>query len=301
MFVRLRGPIRSRSRRALDRLAASSDGDLLDVIRESCPFPRLSRCGREARAFCVCRRANRAHPNAHPHARPRPIARGRAAPDRHIAADPPETLVEPTCATAASRPSDARALRFHPRCYYRPYDSSSTETRPVDDRHRHRSFRVITGAHRTGLRPDGFGKAPVDTPRRAMGLSPRPCRPLWRGRRHVLALGGRHRDDVVAALCAACSCRWPAAPLGQPSSPPVLLPPTLRRRLYIACDADARRRRARGIELDAPRLRALRRLPCLRDGDSNEDLRQLRIDALRAAIRVQIAAQDVARFMALAE
>ena len=27
----------------------------------------------------------------------------------------------------------------------------------------------ITGAHRTWLAPDGFGKAPVDTPRRAMG------------------------------------------------------------------------------------------------------------------------------------
>ena len=27
----------------------------------------------------------------------------------------------------------------------------------------------ITGAHRTWLEPDGFGKAPIDTPRRAMG------------------------------------------------------------------------------------------------------------------------------------
>ena len=33
-------------------------------------------------------------------------------------------------------------------------------------------------------------------------------------------------------------------------------------------------------------------------GDFNEDLRLLGIDAHRAAIRVQIAAQDVARFMA---
>ena len=28
---------------------------------------------------------------------------------------------------------------------------------------------AITGAHRTWLAPDGLGKAPVDTPRRAMG------------------------------------------------------------------------------------------------------------------------------------
>ena len=32
-------------------------------------------------------------------------------------------------------------------------------------------------------------------------------------------------------------------------------------------------------------------------GDFNEDLRVLGIDALRAAIRVQIVPQDVARFM----
>jgi hypothetical protein len=35
-------------------------------------------------------------------------------------------------------------------------------------------------------------------------------------------------------------------------------------------------------------------------GDFNEDLRTLGIDALRAAIRVQVAPQDVARFMELA-
>ena len=34
-------------------------------------------------------------------------------------------------------------------------------------------------------------------------------------------------------------------------------------------------------------------------GDFNEDLRALGIDALRAAIRVQIAPEDVVRFMAL--
>ena len=35
-------------------------------------------------------------------------------------------------------------------------------------------------------------------------------------------------------------------------------------------------------------------------GDFNEDLRTLGIDALRAALRVQIAPEDVARFMELA-
>ena len=66
------------------------------------------------------------------------------------------------------------SLRFHPRCYYRPDEHLPTETWPamiacvtdLDGR--------ITGVHRTWLDPDGFdrvrlGKAPIDTPRRAMG------------------------------------------------------------------------------------------------------------------------------------
>ena len=77
----------------------------------------------------------------------------------------------------------------------------------------------------------------------------------------------------------------------------LLLPLTLRR-LYIARDADRagemaltaliERAEAVGIEPIAlsPRL-----------GDFNEDLRILGIDALRAAVRIQLAPQDVVRFM----
>jgi hypothetical protein len=79
----------------------------------------------------------------------------------------------------------------------------------------------------------------------------------------------------------------------------ILFPDTLRR-LYIARDDDPAgdgamatlidRAQEAGIEpiMISPRL-----------GDFNEDLRLLGIDALRAASRVQIAAQDVARFMEL--
>jgi hypothetical protein len=65
-----------------------------------------------------------------------------------------------------------RWLRFHPRCWYRP----SAEDHPgtpnafpaliaavTDD------DGMITGCHRTWLYPDGSGKAPTATPRRAMG------------------------------------------------------------------------------------------------------------------------------------
>jgi Toprim domain-containing protein len=61
------------------------------------------------------------------------------------------------------------SLRFHPRCYYRPEVDVPTEIWPamiaaVTDLKGH-----ITGAHRTWLDPSGRDKAPVDTPRRAMG------------------------------------------------------------------------------------------------------------------------------------
>ena len=60
----------------------------------------------------------------------------------------------------------------------------------------------ITGAHRTWLDPSGRDKAPIDTPRRAMGHLLGQRRPLRRGgRRH----GGRrrHRDHAVAAHASA--------------------------------------------------------------------------------------------------
>jgi DNA primase len=74
-------------------------------------------------------------------------------------------------------------------------------------------------------------------------------------------------------------------------------PPTLRR-LYIACDGDAagevaaarltERAESSGIE-------AITLSPQL--GDFNEDLRRLGIEALRAALHLQLAPEDVLRFM----
>ena len=77
----------------------------------------------------------------------------------------------------------------------------------------------------------------------------------------------------------------------------ILFPPTLHR-LYIARDRDpagdlaaatlTERAQAAGIE-------ALALTPAL--GDFNEDLRKLGIDELRAALRMQLAPEDVLRFL----
>jgi hypothetical protein len=189
---------------------------------------------------------------------------------------------------------DTAALRFHPRCYYRPDADAPTEVWPALVAAVTDLAGSITGAHRTWLDPTGEDKAPVDTPRRAMG--------------HLLGHGVRFGvvTDVVAAgegietmlsvrsalpdlpMVAALSANHLAA---------LLFRVTLRR-LYVVRDNDpagdfavatlTEQARAAGIE-------ALTLSPTL--GDFNEDLRRLGIDHLRAALRVQLAPEDVHRFL----
>jgi len=80
----------------------------------------------------------------------------------------------------------------------------------------------------------------------------------------------------------------------------ILFPAALRR-LYIARDDDPAGDSATAILINraqAAGIEAIAVSPAL--GDFNEDLRERSVDALRAAVRVQIAPQDVARFMELA-
>ena len=60
-------------------------------------------------------------------------------------------------------------LRFHPRCYYRPDEYSPTEAWPALIAAVTDLGGTITGAHRTWLDPSGHDKAPIASPRRAMG------------------------------------------------------------------------------------------------------------------------------------
>ncbi len=80
----------------------------------------------------------------------------------------------------------------------------------------------------------------------------------------------------------------------------ILFADTLRR-LYIARDDDPAGDGAMAALVERASnagIEAIVLSPTL--GDFNEDLRLLGLDALRAGLRVQIAPQDVARFMAQA-
>ncbi len=299
MFVRLKGAESGKGAAGKWTDAATGDhGDLLDVIRESCGLLDFKDVADEARRFLSL-----PQPEPDPQPRPRPPSAPAGSPEsarRLISMSQPitgtivETYLRKRGITALH---GTGALRFHPRCYYRPDSFSPTETWPamiasvtdLDNR--------ITGAHRTWLSPDGNGKAPIDTPRRAMGdLLGNAVR--FDRATHVMAAG--EGLETMLSLRMALPHMPMVAALSAAHLAAILFPATLRR-LYIARDDDpagdhamaglVERTQAVGIEAItlSPRL-----------GDFNEDLRTLGIDALRAAVRVQIAPEDVARFMQMA-
>jgi hypothetical protein len=185
-------------------------------------------------------------------------------------------------------------LRSHPRCYYRPDADAPTETWPamiaaVTDLQGH-----ITGAHRTWLDPSGRDKAPVDTPRRAMG--------------HLLGHAVRFgsASDVMAAgegieTMLSLRCVMPDMPMVAALSAAhlgaILFPATLRR-LYIVRDDDRAGDGAVAGLLDRARLAGIEAMVLSpRCSDFNEDLRNFDINALLAALRIQLAPEDVLRFL----
>ena len=303
MFVRLRESVKGPAGKWTDA-ATGEHGDLLDVIRESCGLVDFKDVADEARSFLSL-----PHPEPEPeHPRSRTPTAPTGSPEaarRLFAMSLPlsRTLVETYLRNRGiTALHGTGSLRFHPRCYYRPDDHSPTETWPAMIASVTDLAGYLTGAHRTWLDPGGFseatlGKAPIDTPRRAMGdlLG------------HAVQFGVA--GEVMAAgegieTMLSLRCVLPAMPMVAALSAAhlsaILFPDTLRR-LYIARDDDPagdgamatliERAQVAGIEaiVISPRL-----------GDFNEDLRLLGIDELRAASRVQIAAQDVARFMDLA-
>jgi Toprim domain len=299
MFVRLAPSPKGPAGKWTDA-ATGEHGDLLDVIRESCGLVDFHDVADEARRFLSLPRAAPAPPSTGP--RPlAPIGSPEAARRLFAMARPiVRTLVETYLRNRGiTLLCDAGALRFHPRCYYRPDDESPTEAWPamiapvtdLDGR--------ITGAHRTWLDPEGFdpvrlGKAPIDTPRRAMGdLLGNAVR--FGVTNDVLA-AGEGIETMLSLRCALPNLPMAAA-LSANHLAALLLPPTLRR-LYIACDSDA----AGGIaaaalteRAEAAGIEAIVWWP--RRGDFNEDLRAFGLGAVRAALGVQLVPQDVARFL----
>ena len=300
MFVRLQDSSKGPAGKWTDA-ATSEHGDLLDVIRESLGLRDFREVAEEARRFLKL-------PRPEPEvvlkvARPAAPAGSQEAARRLFAISNPieGTIVE----TYLQRRGIAHvhhggSLRFHPRCYYRPDEHLPTETWPAMIACVTNLNGRITGVHRTWLDPDGFdrirlGKAPIDTPRRAMGdLLGNAVR--FGVTDDDVLVAGEGIETMLSLRCALPTLSMAAA-LSANHLAAILLSPSLRR-LYIARDADAagdtvqitlaQRAGAAGVEAIAlsPRL-----------GDFNEDLHVFGLDALRTRLRIQLVPEDVDRFL----
>ena len=297
MFVRLHPRAGKGTAGKWTDAATGEHGDLLDVIRESCSFLEFSDVIAEAHRFLSLPLQQReaGHAFAIPERSGLPeSARRLFAMSKPIHGTIAETYLR---TRAISALQDTTSLRFHPCCYYKPDYHLRTATRPALIAAVTTPDGVITGVHRTWLDPSGQGKAPIDTPRRAMGVL------LGNAVRFGVA------NDVLAAgegieTMLSLRCALPALPMAAALSAnhlaAMLLGPRLRR-LYIARDPDAAGDRAvavlthraerAGIETFAlsPRL-----------DDFNGDLRSFGIDELRTALQAQLPPEDAIRFFSLA-
>jgi hypothetical protein len=294
LFVRLSGPDHGKGAAGKWTDAATGEhGDLLDLIALNRGLDRVRDALDEARTFLALPPDRLAARRDRP-----PAPRGSPESGRRLYA-----MSRPIVGTLAQTYLQSRGitivpqgdpLRFHPRCYYRPDEHSPTEAWPALIAAVTDLAGTITGAHRTWLDPAGTGKAPIESPRRAMG--------------HLLGHGVRFgvADDVMAAgegIETILSLRMilPTLPMVAALSAnhlaALLLPSTLRR-LYVARDADSAGDAAVASLFRSAELGGIEPIvlsPSFED--FNEDLRRLGMDALRASVCQQLDAGDVVRFV----
>ncbi|MHC6154193.1 DUF7146 domain-containing protein [Bradyrhizobium elkanii] len=270
--------------------ATGEHGDLLDIIKTSCGLVDFRDVLEEARRFLNMPRSD-----------PRPVGADRLLRQSGSVESARRlfTMSQPIGRTVAQiylrqrgiKPiRDDGALRFHAHCYYRPDLDSPPLFWPamiarVTDLKGH-----FTGVHRTWLHPSGQGKAPVETPRRAMGdLLGNAVR---FGSVDDVLVAGEGIETMLSLRCVLRSMPMVAA-LSANHLAALLLPLSLRR-LYIARDADAAgmsaaialtsRAEAVGIEVFilSPKFE-----------DFNADLCKLDAELFRAALQDQLAPRDI--------
>lgn len=192
---------------------------------------------------------------------------------------------------------DCGALRFHPNCWYRP-DADDLPgipgAFPALIAAVRNEGRTLTGVHRTWLDPDGNGKAPVATPRRAMGNL------LGNGVRFgpasAVMIAGEGIETILSLRQIMPTMPMIAGLSAGHLSALQLAPPL--RRLYIARDNDPAGHNA--ADTLAERAIKARIEPLMLTaslGDFNDDLQRLGRDEMRAAVRVQLAPEDAERFI----
>lgn len=278
--------------------ATGEHGDLLDLIAAARKLASLRDVLDEARHFLAL-------PPSEPTAtRPRdpPAPTGSPEAARRLFAMSRPILGTVAAAYLQNRAiTDVRncdALRFHPRCWYRgdpddPRDQARDAwpamIAAVTDLNG-----TITGVHRTWLDPSGRDKAPVSTPRRAMGhlLS----NAVRFGRAGDIMIAGEGIETMLSlrqimpdlAVMAALSANHLAA----------LAFPAQLRRLYIAQDDDPAGRRAVKALTERAEAAGIEAFPLSAMlADFNDDLCILGRYALVSGVVAQLVPSDAAQFL----
>ncbi|HBK90776.1 MAG TPA: DNA primase [Parvularcula sp.] len=288
LYLRLQGPIGGKGARGKWTDGATGEhGDLLDIIASAISADRHVDALVEAERFLGAHRSLSTPTNRHHGA----VAARLFAAARPINGSPVETYLRSRGINDAVA---ADALRFHPHCYChgpnadRPIILPAMLAAVTDNAGR------ISGLMRTYLSADGSQKAPIDSPRRAMGaLAGNGVR--FGPHAEVMAVGEGIETMLslriampTLSMIAALSAAHLAA----------FVPPVRLRRLYIAADSDAAGRNA-AARL-AERLKALaietsQLTP--RRKDFNDDLIADGADMLAAHLADQLTADDRQRFL----
>ncbi len=301
MFVRLVARDGDRARAGKWTDAATGDhGDLLDVIALSLGHARKRDTLDEARRFlsiapasfeddAMARSARSSRSRGTPEAARRLFAAARpiegSVAQRYLAAR----------AIVMGRPTPA--LRFHPNCHYRPSRFDRPGTRAawpaliaaVTDING-----SIMGVQRSWLDPVTFAKAPIATPRRAMGNL------LGHGVRFgsagdVMAAG--EGIETMLSVRAMLPDMAMIAALSAAHLAALAFPPQLRR-LYVAHDNDQAGQGALARLTERGRHAGILVMPLSPElDDFNDDHRLLGTTNVRGRLREQLHPDDAGRFL----
>lgn len=280
--------------------ATGEYGDLVDLIRINQRHGRLSETIDEAERFLsLPPSADDGHSKF---IKPPPARAGSPTAARRLfAASRPLTGTLTATYLAArgiNRMSDLTALRFHPRCFYRPNEDDIPGTpgsfpaliAAVTD-----CDGVQTGTHRTWLCPNGSAKAAVASPRRAMGNILGSA--IRFGSAHDVMVAGEGIETVLSLREV-----LPTMPMASATSSAhlaaILFHGTLRR-LYVARDRDKAGDAAFAILTDRAQAAGIEMVSLMPDlGDFNDDLRQHGASVLKARVIAQLREADPDRFIA---
>jgi len=298
MYVRLLGPEFGKGAAGKWTDAATAEhGDLLDIIAEQSGLSHFPDIAAEALRFLGSLEAGTRSHSMRPDSPNGPAEHAQSARRLFAMSQPILRTIAETYLRSRGI-TDLRctdSLRFHANCYHRTETDAGTRTEAwpamiaavTDNRG------TITGVHRTWLDPSGRGKAPLEIPRRAIGdlLG----HGVWFGNADDTMAVGEGIETILSLRCAMPNMPMVAA-LSANHLGAFLLPESLRR-IYVARDNDPAGDRAfvaMNERAAKAGIEALSLMPVLRD--FNDDLRHLGLDELRAALRVQLAPEDVQRF-----